>query len=574
MIPGTNLPWTDQAPVGTILPGAAGPPQQAVPGQGPSRGAQRERRGAAPVAPAVGIPTTPLPQGGLFPVPPPPPPKTSGGGGGGGGGGSKADAVSPVPGAPYTYTGFGELDWDALAQAESGGNWSMNNGNGYYGGLQFDLPTWNEFGGQQFAERPDLASKQDQIKVATALYNKRGTAPWPANGWMLTAGKKSGGGGGGGGSYGGSSYGGYGGGGGMPLPQAPHGFPQGASATYTPQMMQQLGISPLFLNPPGGGAPAIPPWVQDFVHTYGGPGLTAASTPHGALHGTPGMPGWAVDVTGPQEQQDAFAKFLEQHPEASAMMIHQSASGEPFGIAGGQNVPKGTYFTTSGGTYGDEANMVHWAPAGGATGFGNAANYSYDGPGQDRNSPMYVQSAKDTGGEQLGKDLVSGVMDIFGFGDLFKDPTQFGLFKIFKALMGVKVGDQAQGQGQGEGGGLTDFMSSLVPGAGGGGGGGGLLDFITGLVPKPYGELKSGSPEDAPGEFIPGVSEGGGGGSLTDFITGLIPSTPDKQGSTDDHSFNVDLRNAQFNAKSPVMEEVDNYYLQHSRTNLNSMPRK
>ena len=95
--------------------------------------------------------------------------------------------MSPVPGAPYTYTGFGELNWEALAEKESGGNWSANTGNGYYGGLQFDLPTWNEFGGQQFAERPDLASKTEQIKVATALYNKRGAGPWPVNGWLLTA---------------------------------------------------------------------------------------------------------------------------------------------------------------------------------------------------------------------------------------------------------------------------------------------------------------------------------------------------------------------------------------------------
>ena len=47
--------------------------------------------------------------------------------------------------------------------------------------------TWEAYGGLQFAERADLADKSDQIKVATALYNKEDAAPWPVNGWLLTA---------------------------------------------------------------------------------------------------------------------------------------------------------------------------------------------------------------------------------------------------------------------------------------------------------------------------------------------------------------------------------------------------
>ena len=149
---------------------------------------------------------------------------------------------------------------------------------------------------------------------------------------------------------------------------APSGFqsyamPAGDKATYSRGMMAQLGIPALFDNPASGASPSIPDWVQQAVHAYGGPGLTASSTPHGSLHGTAGGPGYAVDVTGPQAQQDQFARYLEANPSLSAMMIHQSAGGEPFGIAGGQNVPKGSYFTTPGGTYADEAGMVHWAPA-------------------------------------------------------------------------------------------------------------------------------------------------------------------------------------------------------------------
>lgn len=153
--------------------------------------------------------------------------------------------------------------------------------------------------------------------------------------------------------------------GGIGLPVAPNGFPQGAGTTYSRDMMQQLGIPPLFQNPTSGN-PTIPDWVQQFVKQYGGSSLTAGSTPHGSLHGIPGGPGWAVDVTGSNEDMDRLAQFLSDHPEASAMMIHQSPiNNRDYGVAGGQNVPYGTYFTTPGGTYADERTMVHWAPAGG-----------------------------------------------------------------------------------------------------------------------------------------------------------------------------------------------------------------
>jgi hypothetical protein len=141
-------------------------------------------------------------------------------------------------------------------------------------------------------------------------------------------------------------------------------MPAGDKMTYTTGALAALGLSPLAQNPSGGGNPVIPGWVQDFVHEHGGPGLTAGSSPHGSLHGNPGGPDYAVDVTGAKDQQDRLAEFLQAHPELSAMMIHQSQiSGEDYGIAGGQNVPKGTYFTTPGGTYADEGPMVHWAPS-------------------------------------------------------------------------------------------------------------------------------------------------------------------------------------------------------------------
>lgn len=73
----------------------------------------------------------------------------------------------------------GEPDWDAIAQCESGGNWAINTGNGYYGGLQFNLGTWQSNGG---TGNPATASKTEQIRVANVLYSRRGLQPWPVCG--------------------------------------------------------------------------------------------------------------------------------------------------------------------------------------------------------------------------------------------------------------------------------------------------------------------------------------------------------------------------------------------------------
>lgn len=68
--------------------------------------------------------------------------------------------------------------WDRIAQCESTGNWSINSGNGYYGGLQFDVQTWIGAGGGDFASRADLASREQQITVANRVYADRGLQPW------------------------------------------------------------------------------------------------------------------------------------------------------------------------------------------------------------------------------------------------------------------------------------------------------------------------------------------------------------------------------------------------------------
>jgi uncharacterized protein YabE (DUF348 family) len=68
--------------------------------------------------------------------------------------------------------------WDRIAQCESGGNWHINTGNGYYGGLQFSASTWLANGGADFAGRADLASREQQITVANRLYATSGLGPW------------------------------------------------------------------------------------------------------------------------------------------------------------------------------------------------------------------------------------------------------------------------------------------------------------------------------------------------------------------------------------------------------------
>ncbi|WP_336923232.1 LysM peptidoglycan-binding domain-containing protein [Aquipuribacter sp. SD81] len=70
--------------------------------------------------------------------------------------------------------------WDRLAQCESSGNWSINTGNGYYGGLQFYQPTWEGFGGLRYAPRADLASRSEQIAVAERVLATQGWGAWPA----------------------------------------------------------------------------------------------------------------------------------------------------------------------------------------------------------------------------------------------------------------------------------------------------------------------------------------------------------------------------------------------------------
>ncbi|MFF8397659.1 transglycosylase family protein [Streptomyces sp. NPDC016172] len=85
-------------------------------------------------------------------------------------------------------------EWDAVAQCESGGNWSINTGNGYYGGLQFSASTWSGYGGTKYASTADQATKEQQIEIAEKVLASQGKGAWPVCGKGLSSAGYTGGG--------------------------------------------------------------------------------------------------------------------------------------------------------------------------------------------------------------------------------------------------------------------------------------------------------------------------------------------------------------------------------------------
>ena len=77
-------------------------------------------------------------------------------------------------------------EWDAVAQCESGGNWSINTGNGYNGGLQFSPSTWAAYGGTKYAPSANQASKAQQIEIGEKVLAGQGKGAWPTCGVGLS----------------------------------------------------------------------------------------------------------------------------------------------------------------------------------------------------------------------------------------------------------------------------------------------------------------------------------------------------------------------------------------------------
>ncbi|OCB34599.1 resuscitation-promoting factor RpfE [Mycobacterium malmoense] len=131
---------------------------------------------AAPDAPPPPAPDAPPPPAPDAPPPPPapdaPPPAPAG----------FDPNVPPPPGPdapPPPPVRAYSVNWDAIAQCESGGNWSINTGNGFSGGLQFTPSTWHANGG---SGSPAGASREEQIRVAENVLHSQGIGAWPVCG--------------------------------------------------------------------------------------------------------------------------------------------------------------------------------------------------------------------------------------------------------------------------------------------------------------------------------------------------------------------------------------------------------
>ncbi|MCW2733836.1 MAG: hypothetical protein JWR13_4652 [Mycobacterium sp.] len=86
--------------------------------------------------------------------------------------------IGAKPGTEVPEVAQGDT-WDALSRCEAGGNWAINTGNGFYGGVQFDQNTWERNGGLRYAQRADLATREEQIAIAEVTRARQGWGAWP-----------------------------------------------------------------------------------------------------------------------------------------------------------------------------------------------------------------------------------------------------------------------------------------------------------------------------------------------------------------------------------------------------------
>ena len=98
-------------------------------------------------------------------------------------------SIAAISFAAIAFTGIGagvanaqSISWDSIAQCESGGDWHIDTGNGYYGGLQFSESTWLAYGGGQYAGNAAEASKSEQISIAEKVLAGQGISAWPVCG--------------------------------------------------------------------------------------------------------------------------------------------------------------------------------------------------------------------------------------------------------------------------------------------------------------------------------------------------------------------------------------------------------
>ncbi|MBX4177672.1 MULTISPECIES: transglycosylase family protein [Streptomyces] len=97
----------------------------------------------------------------------------------------------PLLGATGAHAADG-ANWDRVAECETGGAWSQNSGNGYYGGLQLSQEAWEQYGGLEYAPSADEASRSQQIRIAEKIHADQGIAAWPTCGLLAGLGNDSG----------------------------------------------------------------------------------------------------------------------------------------------------------------------------------------------------------------------------------------------------------------------------------------------------------------------------------------------------------------------------------------------
>jgi LysM repeat protein len=95
---------------------------------------------------------------------------------------TQADPPAAAPVSTTSPASSGGVNWSAIAACESGGNWSANTGNGFYGGLQFTEQTWLGYGGGQYAPSANQATESQQIAVAERVLAGQGIGAWPVCG--------------------------------------------------------------------------------------------------------------------------------------------------------------------------------------------------------------------------------------------------------------------------------------------------------------------------------------------------------------------------------------------------------
>lgn len=496
---------------------------------------------------------------------------------------------SAPSGAP---SGF---NWDAVATAESSGNWANadTGHNGHYGGLQFSPDTWKAFGGLEFAPRADMATPEQQKLVAdrVAFTGWNGTPPQGLKAWE-TISK------------------------GMVPGITTSSRPPAAGTPGIPTASTQGGGTPVFVtNWPSAAIPGIAAAPSAAAPSGGAPAAGDASLLAGVPSGrylqtqaadlTKGIGDCSsavedlinmmdgVSTAGRQMSTGNATQWLTAHgfvptdkPMPGTFQVGFSSSHMQATLPGGTNFNWGSDAAAAGRGVGgtgawDPSFTSHFYRPAGAGAFPSAGmptaaapqGVSPDGiPLGTQNSPLYVMPAQGPSGEQLGQDMLSGVLEMFGIdGTLIKNPMDTGLFKGFKGLMSFFTGG---GKSGGAGypasafsGGSPGSPTGGAPSVGGGGDlFAGLGSMLKGITPQPYGQPTIGGPAQAPDEHGPIVPGGAPAATAVPRPAGAAPAAS----ITNDHSITV--VNPQDRSTQDMLTAAHSASLSTARQNLTGLP--